>query len=809
MRRALFLLLLSLVCGAVHAQVDVNDYYPFRDEYSGDEVDEEPRAMLATDSSLFYRAVQSVGDLFGEATDYKFSFVAYGRRGEPYRTDGLQLDGFRFSSRYAALLRALYVVRCDDVATAWGFPGLSGRAFTSAEPPEVSRRDASVRFSGRGDLAGVRFSAAERLRGERYLTAALSGATGRDLHVPGVFGNSLQLGVRLSATFGARHECSLLALLPLTMRSRRAYTTREAFDLTGDPMYNPAWGYQSGKVRNARIRRETTPLLLLGWRWDLSSATSLHATFVCGGGVVRRSALAWYGVSSPLPDHYALMPGAVSDGGALEERWRLCDPRYTQIDWDRLHAANRSVSGGSAFYAVEDRAERFIDLRLRVAGETRIDDRLTVRYGVQAERLHVRHYKQLRDLLGGSYLADRDPYLYRYGTYDDRNDLRHPDRTVREGDRFGYDYDLCSREISVGASLEYRVDRMRLQCAARIGESALYRRGRFEKAIFPGEGSLGRSRTMRFAPFRARVAAGYSFSARDYLEAACDASSERPDGDDLLLNPEYNNRCIDRPAAAKRYAAEVGYLRTGSSVRWQVSLFAVRTAGGVDVCRYYDDPAGAFCDMVVSGIGTLRYGAEVTAVVRLARRWELTLAGSLGRYRYANDPRVTIYVDRDNTLVCDGAVSRMGACRLGGVPQAAGYCGLNYFGPRGWGVRLEGAWAGSRYVDPAPSRRMERTAVQLAESPEAFDLFVSQERLPDAFTVDAALFKSFYLRASRLTLMLSVRNLSGDRRIIFGGYESPRVRRFHSGDFRIYRPMESRYLYAYPRTFHAAVFFKF
>ncbi|MDE7069743.1 MAG: TonB-dependent receptor, partial [Alistipes sp.] len=628
----------------------MNDYYPFRDEYVGEETDGEPRAMLETDSSLFYRAVQSAGDLFGEATDYKFSFVAYGRRGEPYRADALQLDGFRVSVRYAALLRALYAERRDAVATPWGVSGIFGRSFAGCGEDEAPRRDASVRFSGRGDLAGVRFSATERLRDGWLLTAALLGATGRDLHVSGVFGNSLQLGMRLSATFGGHHECSLLAMLPLTMRGRRAYTTREAFELTGDPMYNPAWGYQSGKERNARIRRETTPLLLLAWRFALSSETSLRAVLACDGGVVRRSALGWYGVSSPLPDHYASMPSACFDGGVLEERWRVRDPRYTQIDWDRIYAANRSLSGSSAAYVVEDRAERFLDLRLRVEGETRIDDRLTVCYGVEAERIRARHYKQLRDLLGGDYLTDRDPYLYWYGTNDDRNDLRHPDRAIREGDRFGYDYDMCGREISVGASLEYRVDRMRLQCAGRIGESAFYRRGRYEKAIFPGEGSCGRSRTMRFAPFRVRVAAGCSFSPRDYLEAVCEASSERPDGDDLLLNPEYNNRSIDRPTAEKRYAAEVGYLRTGSSVRLRVSLFAVRTSDGVDVCRYYDDPAGMFCDMVVSRIGTLRYGAEAAAVVRLARRWELTLAGSVGRYRYACDPRVTIYADRDNGL---------------------------------------------------------------------------------------------------------------------------------------------------------------
>ena len=49
---------------------------------------------------LFYRAIQSTGDLFRDATDFKFSFVAYNRRGEPYRPDRMSLNGIRLPSRY-------------------------------------------------------------------------------------------------------------------------------------------------------------------------------------------------------------------------------------------------------------------------------------------------------------------------------------------------------------------------------------------------------------------------------------------------------------------------------------------------------------------------------------------------------------------------------------------------------------------------------------------------------------------------------------------------------------------------------------
>ena len=64
--------------------------------------------------------------------------------------------------------------------------------------------------------------------------------------------------------------------------------------------------------------------------------------------------------------------------------------------------------------------------------------------------------------MGRSYFVDRDYYLIDDGVYGNKlqNDLRHPDRIIREGDRFGYDYDLRRNEIGAGGSLEYRADRL-------------------------------------------------------------------------------------------------------------------------------------------------------------------------------------------------------------------------------------------------------------------------------------------------------------------------------------------------------------
>lgn len=64
----------------------------------------------------------------------------------------------------------------------------------------------------------------------------------------------------------------------------------------------------------------------------------------------------------------------------------------------------------------------------------------------------------------------------------------------------------------------------------------------------------------------------------------------------------------------------------------------------MQVRHYYDDFYATYSDMAAAGIGTLRYGAEATALIPgLAHRWNLTPGASAGRYRYGGAiPVVTV-----------------------------------------------------------------------------------------------------------------------------------------------------------------------
>ena len=321
------------------------------------------------------------------------------------------------------------------------------------------------------------------------------------MHVEGVFTNALTAGFRAARHFGEGHTLAFLLIVPPSVRGTRLSSVEEAFRLTGDNLYNPAWGFQDGKVRNSRVRRELVPLAAATYCVRLSPATWLDMAAGAEYGVRKYSALGWYDARTPMPDNYRYLPGYTGDR-ETELAWRSNDARYTQVCWDELIARNR-MAGGHAVYTLEDRAERIRNLGFDALFTTAPDERLTLRYGFSYRHARTRSYKQMRDLLGADHITDIDQYLVDDDTYGNllQNDLRHPGRTVREGDRFGYDYALSTREATVRLSAEYRSDRLRADVALALGDAVVLRRGYYEKELFPGTQSLGRSRRMGFTPY--------------------------------------------------------------------------------------------------------------------------------------------------------------------------------------------------------------------------------------------------------------------------------------------------------------------
>lgn len=789
MRRLLCLPLLVLLAGTAAAQSVDDDYYPYAEPESRFE---EP----ISDSALFYGALATADDLYTAESALRLP------RGTRYRSalsggaERTQLFGIELPYGTLRPLRLLGAEQQEaEPRIATG--GTSRLRFTEAEPLRPWRISASTALEGY--RFGTQASWSRTLAKGWQLAFALDARAGRDARIDGVFTNALAPALRIAHTGGRGLVWELFAALPLSQRGLRSASTEEAFRLTGDRYYNPSWGFQAGKIRNARVRRETLPCVAAAMRLPIGAATELRLSAGGEAGIRRQSALDWYDARTPLPDNYRNMPSWTEDR-ETDEAWRQADPRYTQVNWDELIARNR-LAGGAAVYALEDRVERRTDLGARAAFTSRLGDGVSFEYGLEGRYRRSRCYKEMRDLLGAQYLLDVDRYVIDDDTYSNRfeNDLRHPSRLIREGDRFGYDYALTARRLGGWLRAALHRDRLRAEAEAAFGSERQWRQGYYEKELFPGSGSYGRSRRIATELYRLKGSLGWSFSPRSYLALSAEAGAEAQPTAQLFIQPLYNNRTVDDPRPVRLWGVRLHFRRTGERFDWQLTARAAQRRNGLLTQRYYDDPSARYCDLTVSGLATTTCEFEAAVVWRASARWRLSATALLCDERYTKDATVTVVADTDNATIDRQAVSHLHGCRPGGVPQLALTAAARYFGPHGWSFSLSAGAAAGRRVDPTPLRRTDRVARQNGTAPEAIAAFTDQERLADAFTLDASLLKSIRLRGSELYLLLALHNLTGCEAPLYG-YESLRSQRAGTGSSALRLPQATRYLYAYPRS---------
>ncbi len=693
-----------------------------------------------------------------------------------------------------------------------------------------ARTSVGFSFSSRTAPYSLSLATSQRLGKAWSLSANLVASTGNDIHIDGLFGHSLEVSAVASKQFKNKSTLSMALFAKPSMRSTRLASTKEAFALTGNHLYNPAWGYQDGKMRSSRIRREFLPTAFIGYEGNINDRTKFNLAATATIGIEKYSSLDWFDAQTPAPDNYRYMPSYFDDEEdifhAVESVWLANNPHYTQIDFDRLIATNR-LNDGEAIYAVSDRVRRTIRTAFRGEAATSLN-RGTLSYGFEVYTANYRNYKQMRDLLGAEYIVDLDYFLLDDDTFGNslQNNLNTPNRRIKEGSRFGYDYAIREYRSSVFGTYRYSTERLNLDIAAKVGYADISRRGFYRKELF-AESSFGESRHLKFSPYALRIKAGYLIADNHFISATVATEATPCEGEELFLQSQYNNRTVANPAMRSAYNAEVQYMFQCHDFKLSATLFAGAELNDTQVRHLYDDLSGEYADIVTSNINTLRYGVEIEAEYRFAKYFRATAALTAGRYCYATNSIVTIYADTSNTLLADHIESRTKGLSLGNAPQIVATAGLSYYN-RGWWANISANYAGLRYIEPSAVMRTERV-LGMAVSPEQRADLLSQERLRDAFTIDLSLSKTLYLSRlsrkiystaaaprfedkhprSRLIFRLGVRNLLGSTNFIYNAYESSRLQRHKLANEYIYNRQASRYLYAYPRTFYASVTFAF
>ena len=793
------------------------DLYDFRYYKRFDTVEE----LLAPEKDSMVVAKFILNRNFStRALDYNFSAVRFARRGRPHYERKTLLNELEVPFIGGSAVRALQLSENR----------YADKTELRIDTLKESRTSAGFSFSSRNMPYSISFTTTQKLKKNWSLATNLTARTGRDLHIEGLFGNSLEFNAIATKSWRNKHTLSMAIFAKPQMRSTRLASTAEAFRLTGNNLYNPAWGYQNGKMRNARIRREFLPTAFVGYEGKITERTKLNFALALTAGIEKYSSLDWFDAQTPAPDNYRYMPSYFEDEEdifhAVEDAWLNNDTRYTQIDFDHLIATNR-LNKGEAIYAISDRVRRTIRSTFR-GGATTTLEKGSISYGLEAAIANYRNYKQMRDLLGADHIVDLYYFLLDDDTFGNslQNNLTEPNRHIKVGDRFGYDYAIRRYDISAFATYRYSTERLNLDVAGKVGYCDISRRGFYRKELF-ADNSFGVSQHLKFSPYSLRIKAGYLVADNHFINATIATEATPCEEEDLFLQSQYNNRTVANPTMHSAYNGEVRYTFQRQNFAVSTTLFLSAELNDTQVRHLYDDLSGEYADVVTSRINTLCYGLEVEAEYRFADHFRTTAAVALGRYKYATNSLVTIYTDTANTLLADHIESRTKGLSLGNAPQVAITAGLSYYN-KGWWASINANYAGLRYIEPSAVMRTERV-LAMSVSPEQRSSLTKQERLRDAFTLDISLSKTIYLSRlskkiysttaapsfddkhprSRLIFRIGVRNLLGSTNIVYNAYESSRLQRYKLAGEYIYNRQASRYMYAYPRTFYASATFAF
>ena len=752
--------------------------------------------------------------------DYNLSMVRSSRRGVARYRRVTTLNGIEIPFINNSSVRALQLSKNQTIT----------QTLLRIDTLYEANTSTGFSFSSRNMPYTLSFATSHPLNKGWSLSANIAASTGRDLHVEGLFGNSIEANIVASKLFKNKDLLSFAIFAKPSMRSTRLASTKEAFELTGNNLYNPAWGYQYGELRNSRIRREFLPTAFIGYEGNLDRLTKLNIAATATAGIERYSSLDWFDAHTPAPDNYRYMPSYHNGDDdvfhAIESEWLANNPQYTQINFDQLILTNL-VNGGVASYAISDRVRHTVCAAFRGEATTMLKNG-HISYGLEVSANNYRNYKEMRDLLHADYIVNLDYYLLDDDTYGSlsQNDLNNPNRHIYEGDRYGYDYAIREYNASIFGNYHYSSERLNIDIAAKLGHTDISRRGFYRKELF-ADSSFGVSRHLKFSPYALRISADYLIGDKHFIRGVLATEATPCDSEDMFLQTQYNNRTIVNPTLRTSYVGDVQYMFQCQTFKLSATLFAGVELNDTQVRHLYDDIDRKYVDLVISNINILRYGLEVEAEYRFADNFRATAAITAGRYTYATNSAITIYTDSSNIMLADHIRSLTKGLTIGNTPQIAATAGLSYY-KKGWWASINANYAGLRYIEPSAATRTERV-LTVAVSPERRAEMVAQERLNDAFTIDLSVSKTLYLSRlskkiyttkaaptfedkhprGRLIFRIGARNILGSTNMVYNAYESSRLVRYSYMGIYQYRRQDSRYLYAYPRTFFTSATFAF
>ena len=653
-------------------------------------------------------------------------------------------------------------------------------------------------------------------------------------YVPGTYYSAGSYLLSIEKKFNAKHTLNFMGFGAPTVQGRQGIAVQETYDLTGENFYNPYWGYQTQsdgtqKKRNARNRNNHKPYLTLGHYWSISKKLIIQTNLFAITGRTANTNLNWFNANDPRPDYYKYLPsyfinnqGSLSGNQIIENQadynqilqgWQQNNPNTTQLNWDLMYNANynnlytQNDIGGEGGNSLTARRSKYILEEYRLDprhygfnsfGKWNVNENSNLNFGVSTSNYKSKNFRLLNDLLGGDYWVDIDQFALR--DFDDpnlaQNDLQNPNKIIKVGDVFGYNYDIHINKNELFSTYSFNKNRIETFFGINLSNTTFWRNGKMQNGRFP-ENSLGNSEKQTFLNYGAKFGFLYKITGRHLLSFNAMYKTEAPYVRNAYVSPRTRDQLVPNLKSTEIISGDINYNIRLPFLKARLSGFYTQINNQTWARSFYHDEYRTFVNYMMTNVDQLFMGTELGFESNITSSLQLTGAFTIGDYLYKSRPVATITRDNSQEVIALDKVIYLKNFKIGGMPQQATSIGLKYNSPKYWYAGINYNYFTDIYLSPNPDRRTTEALAGYAEGYPYVNEIVDQTKLENGNAVNLFIGKSwkFYKNNSYLRLGLNVNNLIDNTHFKTGGFEQLRY------DASNIQRFPNKYGYMYGRTY--------
>jgi len=628
-------------------------------------------------------------------------------------------------------------------------------------------------------------------------------------NIDGTFYNALSYFFGAEKILNDQHSVSLVTWGNPTERAAQAASTDEMYWLANSNFYNPNWGYQDGKKRNSRIIHDFAPAALLTWDWKMDDNTKLTTTLLGKYAMYSSTRLNYNNSTNPAPDYYSLMPSYYYNvWDATDQDNRTDDARANwqaaydylssseqnrQLNWNRLYFANKmaSAQGADAMYYQQAYHDDQFSLSLATNLQKQLSAKTALSAGLQLSTNTGMHYQTMEDLLGATVFHNTNTYVIKnYGetATEVQYDLNNPNQEIKEGDRFGYDYNILVNKANLWASYTADLGPAHLFASGRVGGTTMQRDGKMKNGLAP-ENSYGKSGTAKFLDGGGKVGAHITLGKGNTILLGAGYELKTPTARTAFSAPQINNDFVSNLKNEKVFSAEAGYMIQTPWLQANLNGYYSRLKDVTEYSMYYYDTENSFSYVSLSGIEKEYYGVELGLKFKLTSSLDIVALGTWAEAKYANNANVRYMLSSDGRYRDDIVLNK--GMREGGTPLAAASIDLSYHAG-GWFIDLIGNYYDRIYLYYTPVTRYvndfpkvlggeyggdNAVPTMMGTDGQLHNISTSPDQAEGkgGFMLDASIGKSLYLsHGHRMSVNLMLTNILNNVKIVTGGMEQNR-----------------------------------